>query len=150
MLERASRKAATMVGSADAWDLVHATLLSVCLHSGDRYDFEQFFLRSLHNGAISWLRRPGHARTCSIDYEPEPVCDIRPDDEYMRSETQRAVRKALCALGNDDQQVLYLRYFDDLGEEQIAHRLGIGYAAARKRLQRARERLQVEFLQRCQ
>ena len=67
MLEKAWRIAASRVNKEDAWDIVHTTLLSVCLHSGERYDFERFFLRSIDYGVYSWLRRPGNVRTCAID-----------------------------------------------------------------------------------
>ncbi|HYO68920.1 MAG TPA: sigma-70 family RNA polymerase sigma factor [Archangium sp.] len=150
MLQKAWFIASASMSSEDAWDLVYTTLLSVCLHSGERYDFEQFFLTSVRYGVNSWLRRPGNVRTCSIEFAPEPVCDIRPDDEYVRSETQDSVRKALCALAHEDRQVLVLRYFDELSDLEIADRLGINYAAARKRLQRAREKLEEQFLQQCQ
>ncbi|AKQ69555.1 hypothetical protein A176_006467 [Myxococcus hansupus] len=42
-----------------------------------------------------------------------------------------------------------MRYFDDLSEWEIAQRLGIDYAAARKRVQRARDKFFDEFHQRC-
>ncbi|MFE8604162.1 sigma-70 family RNA polymerase sigma factor [Archangium violaceum] len=150
MLQKAWNIAAASVSSEDAWDIVYTTLLSVCLHSGERYDFEQFFLTSVRYGVYSWLRRPGNVRTCSIEFAPEPVCDIRPDDQYVQSETQDAVRKALCALAYEDRQVLVLRYFEELSDLEIADRLGINYAAARKRLQRARDKLEEQFLQQCQ
>jgi len=150
LLEKAWRIAASRVGGEDAWDLVHTTLLSVCLRSGERYDFERFFLRSIDHAVNSWFRRPGNVRTCTLDSVPDPVCDIRPDDLYVRSETQETVRKALCSLSDEDRRVLVLRYFDDLSDLEVAERLGVNPAAARKRLQRAREKLEVEFLQRCQ
>ncbi|OJH35958.1 RNA polymerase sigma factor [Cystobacter ferrugineus] len=129
---------------------MHATLLSVCLHSGERYDFEQFFLRSVRNGVYSWYRRAGNVRTCAIDSIPEPACDIQPDDQYVRFETQVGVHKALCTLRDDDRQVLMLSYFDELSDLEISERLGISHAAVRKRLQRAREKLEEKFLQQCQ
>jgi RNA polymerase sigma factor (sigma-70 family) len=150
MLERAWRIAEARVGEADAADIVHAVLMSVCLHSGEYINFERFFLRSIENGANSWLRRPGNARTCSIELAPEPVCEIDPDDAYVSGETQRVVRQVLCSLSEADRQVLYLRYFDELDEQEIARQLGIGYDAARKRLERARDRFAAQFRQRCQ
>ncbi|WP_434385306.1 sigma-70 family RNA polymerase sigma factor [Melittangium boletus] len=150
LMEKGWRLAAALVNTTDAWDIVHATLLSVCLHPGERYDFEQFFLRSIRYGAYNWYRSPGNARTCPLDTTHEPRCDIRPDDEYVRSETQSAVKAALCALSNDDQQMLRLRYFDELSDQEIAERLRISSTAARKRLQRAREKFGEEFRLRCQ
>ena len=146
LLGRARNIAAQFVGQADAQDLVHATLLSVCLHSKRYDDFEQFFLRSVRNGAINWQRK---ARVCPLDFAPEPVCELRPDDQYVRSETQRALQQALCSLGEEHRQVLLMRYFDDMSELEISQQLGIEYSAARKRVQRARDKLEIDFLQRC-
>ena len=146
-LQKAHRIAQYRVGAADAWDVVHATLLSVCLQDRPYLDFNQFFLRSVENSALNWQRR--QARSCSIDLTPEPACDLSPDDDYVRAETQHAVHKSLCAIGEDHRQVLFMRYFDELSELEISERLGIEYAAARKRVQRARDKMEIEFLQRC-
>lgn len=146
LLARARSLATALVGPADAPDIVSAALLSVCLHS-DRYDnFEQFFLRSVRNGALNWLRK---VRSCPLDLEPEPACELRPDDQYVRREVQRALQKSLCSLGEEHREVLFMRYFDDMSELEISRRLGIEYAATRKRLQRARDKLEIDFLQRC-
>ncbi|MFC8503402.1 RNA polymerase sigma factor [Pedococcus sp. NPDC057267] len=51
------------------------------------------------------------------------------------------VRAALLHLGPDDREVLALAYWDGLTGEQVAVVLGTSPASARKRLQRARERL---------
>ena len=48
---------------------------------------------------------------------------------------------ALASLGDDDREVLTLTYWEGLTAEQVATVFGIGPARARKRLQRARERL---------
>lgn len=149
LMEEARYIAAMRVGTADAWDIVHATLLSVCLRGSDYYDFRQFFLRSIRNGSYRWVERRV-MRTCPFGDAPEPACELRPDDDYLREEAMRALRTSLCSLKDDDREVLFLRYFDELSELEIARQLGISYDAARKRLQRARDKLEMEFLQQCQ
>ena len=52
-----------------------------------------------------------------------------------------SVRAALLRLGPDDREVLALAYWDGLTGEQVAVVLGVSPTSARKRLQRARERL---------
>lgn len=146
LLDKAKRIAGRLVGSEDASDVVHGVLLSVCLQQRDHDNFEQFFLRSVHFGALKWRRG---ARTCSIDEESEPACDLRPDDQYVQLETQHVVQRVLCSLGEEHRQVLLMRYFDDMSELEIAQRLGIGYPAARKRVQRARDKFSDGFDQRC-
>ncbi|MET0404122.1 MAG: sigma-70 family RNA polymerase sigma factor [Cystobacter sp.] len=150
LLATAWRIAAASIDRSDAWDLVHRTLMSVCLRAGERYDFDQYFLRSIQNGVKGWYRQPANARSCSIDDIMEPVCDVDTEAEYVRHETQMRVQQALCELPEEDKQILKLRYFDEQSELDIAQRLGISYAAARKRLQRAREKLEFEFLEQCQ
>ncbi|MDU0313876.1 sigma-70 family RNA polymerase sigma factor [Phycicoccus sp. M110.8] len=51
------------------------------------------------------------------------------------------VREALGSLAADDREVLALAYWDGLTGEQVAVVLAVSPASARKRLQRARERL---------
>lgn len=52
-----------------------------------------------------------------------------------------AVREGLASVGADDREILTLTYWDGLTTEQVAAVFGISPTAARKRLQRARERL---------
>ncbi|WP_163988195.1 sigma-70 family RNA polymerase sigma factor [Pyxidicoccus caerfyrddinensis] len=146
MLSRARGIAASIVGAADAPDVVYATLLNVCLHSDHYDDFEQFFLRSVRNGAYKWRSQ---VRSCPVGYDPEPACELRPDDQYVRAEAQHAMQKSLCSLGEEHRQVLFMRYFDDMSELEISQRLGIEYATARKRVQRARDKLEIDFRERC-
>lgn len=54
-----------------------------------------------------------------------------------------AVRSALAGLGGDDREVLTLTYWDGLTSDQVAVVVGTSAAATRKRLQRARQRLEV-------
>lgn len=51
------------------------------------------------------------------------------------------VRDALAGLGPDDREVLTLTYWEGLTGEQVATVLGIRPASARKRLERARQRV---------
>ena len=51
------------------------------------------------------------------------------------------VREALEAMGADDREVLTLTYWEGLTAEQVAVVLGISAPAARKRIQRARDRI---------
>jgi RNA polymerase sigma factor (sigma-70 family) len=56
-----------------------------------------------------------------------------------------AVRDGLASLEHDDREILTLTYWDGLPAEQVAVVFGISAAAARKRLQRARDRLTVRI-----
>jgi RNA polymerase sigma-70 factor (ECF subfamily) len=54
-----------------------------------------------------------------------------------------SVRDALASLERDDREILTLTYWEGLTAEQVAIVFGISAPAARKRLQRARDRLSV-------
>jgi len=147
---RAQRVAAGIVGEAFADDVVVETLLSVCQHPRALWDLEPFLIRSVQNRAISWNRRPDNWRTCAIGLLPEPACQLRPDDEYLREEARAAMKAALCQLSEDERELLRLRYSEELTESQIADRLGVNREAAAKRLERTRTRLRAKFLEKCQ
>lgn len=56
------------------------------------------------------------------------------------------VRKALAGLSPGDREVLLLAVWDDLDAEGVAAVLGIGVAAAQKRVARARERFEKRYV----
>ena len=149
MMARARRIAQSLVGPGDAEDLVHSILLNICLRRTlPLEDFEQYFLRSVRNGSLRQFRRV--STSCPLEGLPEPQCLLRPDDQYVEEESHEALRKVLCSLKQEHQDVLRMRYYEELDEAEISIRLGIGYATARKRVQRARDELRYQFLQQCQ
>ncbi|RKH71011.1 sigma-70 family RNA polymerase sigma factor [Corallococcus interemptor] len=150
MMARARRIAQGLIrNDTDPDDLIHAILLNICLRKEPPpIEFERYFLRAVEYGARSRFTRM--SRSCDLDRLPEPQCLLRPDDQYVEAETHAALRKVLCTLTEQHQQVLYMRYFEELPETEIGLRLGIEPAAARKRVQRARDELRTRFLQQCQ
>ncbi|NTX57315.1 sigma-70 family RNA polymerase sigma factor [Myxococcus sp. CA039A] len=151
MMAKARRIAQGLImNGADTEDLIHAILLNICLRRSHvpPLDFESFFLRAVKYGAMR--RFNSMSRTCTLESLPEPVCRIQPDEQYVALESHLALRKALCTLSKQHQDVLRMRYFEELDEAEIGRRLEIDHATARKRVQRARDQLRTEFLQRCQ
>ncbi|NOK22382.1 RNA polymerase sigma factor [Corallococcus carmarthensis] len=149
MMARARRIAQSLVSNnADADDLVHAILLNICLRKVPPAEFERYFLRSVEYGARRRFTQLG--RACSLEESPEAQCLLRADEQYVEAESHAALREVLCTLTEQHQQVLHMRYFEELDEAEIGRQLGIGHAAARKRVQRARDELRTRFLQRCQ
>lgn len=59
----------------------------------------------------------------------------------LRAERSRVVSEELFKLGSADQEVLFLRFYDDLSVDRIAEALGLTRTAAQSRLTRAKERL---------
>lgn len=149
LMDRARSIAQSIIrNSADVEDLVHAILLNICLRKTPPQDFEPYFLRAVRYGALKRFGRAGD--TCTLDSVPDPICFLRPDDEYVEAESHAALRKAICGLSEQHQQVIQMRYFQDLDETEIGLLLRIDHGTARKRVQRARDQLRILFLQQCQ
>ncbi len=82
-----------------------------------------------------------HARV-----RPDPVAEIEPkegvEDERLVSTVERAdLRAALECLDERDQQLLRLRYTEDLTQQAIARRLGLPDGTVKVRLHRLRHKL---------
>ncbi|WP_426747738.1 sigma-70 family RNA polymerase sigma factor [Myxococcus faecalis] len=150
MMPKARRIAQGIIQSdAEAEDLIHAVLMNICLRKkAPPRDFEPYFLKAVRNSATKRFVRL--SRACPLDSQPEPECHLRPEDEFISMESHEALRNAFCTLSEEHQEVLRLRYFEELDEAEIGRQLEITHAAARKRVQRARDILRTEFLQRCQ
>ena len=58
---------------------------------------------------------------------------------------QRVVRDTLDALGDREKQILYLYYFRDLSQEEIAGRLGIPVGTVKSRLHYAKEKFKQHY-----
>jgi RNA polymerase sigma-70 factor (ECF subfamily) len=74
-------------------------------------------------------------------------CTHVPDEQSSDREQVRVLERALRALSDLDREVLLLVAVEDLSHPCAARVLGIGEVAFRKRLSRARERLQVAMQQ---
>lgn len=75
----------------------------------------------------------------------DPAPDANPAEAFAREERQAAVRKAILALGEDQQTVLVLREFEGLSYEEIAAHLDLEVGTVKSRLSRARQAIK-EFL----
>jgi RNA polymerase sigma-70 factor (ECF subfamily) len=69
-----------------------------------------------------------------------------PEAELFLEEERKDVRRALDQLSDQDRQILHYSFVEPEGLEDVAAKLGIPYAAARKRKSRALERLRKIFL----
>jgi RNA polymerase sigma-70 factor (ECF subfamily) len=72
-----------------------------------------------------------------------PAEIVDPPDDGPLSALE--VRLALATLGREDRAALFLRYYLDLPQDEIATVLGISVAAARSRVSRAVQRLRQEL-----
>ena len=70
---------------------------------------------------------------------------VDPTDKAIQAETIRNARRALKSLPDPWQQVVYLRVYENLTFQQIAHRLDVPLGTALTRMRRALERLRSEM-----
>jgi len=145
---QAEWEATRILDATEAQDVVQDVLLRLCLHGRSPAVYRGYFIRSVQNRAIEWRRRS--ARTCSIIEIPEPACEVRPDEQYLRAESARAVNKALCILSEDEKTLLRWRYFERWEYAQIASYLGTTEVTARQRVSRAIRKFKEAFQKRCQ
>lgn len=129
------RFAAGLVGPHDAADVVQAAVLRAFTSRGwsKVANHKAYLYRSVANEARSHYRsamrrRARELRTAHAAVTENP--EIRPE-----------VLEAVGALSPRQREVVYLTYWEDLDESQVAERLGIGRGSVRKHLGRGREKL---------
>lgn len=87
-----------------------------------------YLRQAVVNGARSRLRR----RVVALRHAPPPASDAPgADEDAYTALRQRAVVKALQTLPRRQREVLVLRYYADLTEQQTADTLGSAWAASR-------------------
>lgn len=92
--------------------------------------------------AKNLTRREQRRTSCPVDASRDAAPDTEtPDITIERDETSRVVRGAVGELSPGDQEIIRLRYFEERDYTDIADQLDITEATARKRVQRAMERL---------
>jgi RNA polymerase sigma-70 factor, ECF subfamily len=72
--------------------------------------------------------------------------EMTPASAAMRHELERKVQSAIAQLGDDDREVILMRYVEQLPNQDVAAALGLTEAAASMRCLRAVRRLQALLL----
>lgn len=124
-----------MSDTAAAEDVVQDALLDAYLHLHQLRTPEAF---------TGWLRRIV-LKHCDRHRRRRGAPPLEPgvgtlDDEL--GETSRALRAAIDALPEHERDAVALHYLGERSQAEVAETLGISLAAVKKRLQRARERLE--------
>ena len=104
--------------------------------------FRPWLLRIVTNLALNDLRARGRRRGLlerfgRLRSEPEPP----PEGAVIAGDQQALLRQAINELPGDDRVILYLRYFLDLPEREIAVAIGRPPGTVKSRLNRAGGRL---------
>lgn len=88
------------------------------------------------------LARPGWVDQSSLDLAGQLLDqESTPASAALRRELQERMTRALAEMGEDDREIILMRYFEQLGNQEIAQALGLTEAAASMRHLRAIRRL---------
>ena len=88
----------------------------------EKYSFKTWLYTVGRNVAIDYLRK--YSRVINVDSNEMKhvfVENETPEQAYIRDEDKLILHKAMRALNPDYRQVLYLAYFEDFSNVQIAH-----------------------------
>ena len=104
--------------------------------------FRPWFLRIVVNQALNMhkakRRRTAATERLAADQGPP---DMAIDESVIERERARALWSALDSLGEREKTVLYLRYFMQMPERELAEYLGCAPGTVKSRIHRAMRRL---------
>lgn len=104
--------------------------------------FRPWLLRIATNLALNDVRARGRRAGLLARFERMPAeREPEPPDIALAAESQRLLWHAMNRLSADDRTVLYLRFFLELPEKEIAHVIGKAPGTVKSRLSRAGGRL---------
>jgi RNA polymerase sigma-70 factor (ECF subfamily) len=142
-----------LMGSTETAEDATSEVFLKLQRSIDSYDgsvpFPSWLLRVTSNHCIDMLRRKRRERQVIGETEagtaplevagPEPS----PLSEVISAEQQAAIRQAIASLPENYRVPLVLRYYSDLGYDEIAHKLGLKRDHVAVLLLRAKRKLRV-------
>ena len=140
LLRRYERRLATFLhrqtGGRDVEDLYQETWLRVVRHA-DRFDAERRFSTWLFQIAVNlcrdWHRRPPP--------DPRPPGDEPAGTGLERSEAALDAAQLLAQLPAEQREVVVLRYYQDLSEDDVARILEIPKGTVKSRMHQAIARM---------
>ena len=158
-----------VAGRVDASDIVQDVLLEASQRLGDylrdpAMPFHLWLRHIARDHVIDAHRRHRLAQRRSVDREqpavPAVLADrsslelaaqfidqeLTPASAAVRQELQRRLQSALNSLGEDDREVICMRHYEHLSNQQAAALLGLSEAAASMRYLRAVRRLRAALL----
>jgi len=140
----ALRLATVVLGSRDGADDVVQVAMTRAWSSFDRYDpdrpFLPWFLRIVANTARNDRRQRGRRAALALRLGL-PGEEPSAEEGAMAELDRTHVLAALNTLDVDDRTVIALRYFDQLGEAEMAEVMDCAPGTVKSRLNRARRRL---------
>lgn len=101
--------------------------------------FRWWLLRVCRNLWLDHLRREKHlAGSEPLDFLSDPVT---PENRYIQQEQYRFLWRCIAGLPPGERELLTLHYFSGIPLKDISSLTGTSYAAARKRMERLKEKL---------
>lgn len=119
---------------ADADDLIQEVFLTAYRKFGqlrEQAAFKGWLLAMARNRCNDWYRSREKLPVVPLESVPEP--------SYTLQGPENAVRETLATLPEREKQILWLYYFAELSQADIASRLGIPVGTVKSRLHTARE-----------
>lgn len=143
--QRVFRAAYRVTGNAqDAEDVLQTVFLRLLRRWGELGlgpSPSSYLHRSAVNGALDILRARARARSVPLDEFGAGVFSDEPGPERLQQsrELRRSVREAVLGLSSKAAEMFVLRYFEGLGNKEIAEVLGTSQTAVGVALHRARK-----------
>ena len=111
-----------------------------------RYSFKTWLYTIGRNTAVNHLKRAGRLRDLSAEH-PE---DLRDEENaleraYIREEEKIRIHRALSKINPNYSRVLYLKFFEELANEQIAVSMGRSRRQVENLLYQAKRSLKAEL-----
>jgi len=150
--ERVFRAAWRVTGNAtDAEDVLQTVFLRLSRRAQDEplgEDAGGYFHRAAVHAALDVVRSRQRAGWAPLEAAGEPATDAAEADPERTGrvrELRRALRLALARLSPRSAEVFALRYFEGLGNKQIAELTGVSQGVVAVLLHRTRARLRKEI-----
>ncbi len=129
---------------ADAEDVIQETWLAAYQHYADVKKPES--IKSwLLSVASSKIKDHYRRKARRLEIPLEELEETQTVHTAHGPEEITVVRDALERLGEKDKRILYLYYFKDLPQDEIASRLGVPIGTVKSRLHYARKKLRQEY-----
>lgn len=128
----------------DAEDILQETCITAARKQDTLKDpaaFKPWILRIARNKCTDYYREHAKRLEIPLDILPEPALQT---GLYGRAEPS-PVRDTLKLLGDKDKQILYLYYFQNLPQAEIASRLGIPPGTVKRRLHDAKRKFREKY-----
>ncbi|USI99596.1 sigma-70 family RNA polymerase sigma factor [Xanthomonas prunicola] len=136
---------------SEAEDLAQKTWVKLMTRCSDyrpgQAAFTSFLFQIGRNAWLDTRRSAYHTTSVALDdaHLQLPDDDLSAEQLAMLGQQQHRVRAALMALPDAQREVVVLRFFAELGIEEIAHVIGEGFETVKSRLRYAFAKLRMSL-----